>query len=410
VLASLGLAVLLLGGEVLSAGGALAWLFPMVAVLMGLSLLDVVPLGLSGLQGVPRRLLDSVPRELRGFGLGVLSAIGATPCATPVFVTIVSFLGANPQGTATSSALLLAYAAGYNTPLLVLSASAGALPVLQAGSAWGPLLSGTAILAVGTAQLFQRVRDLAGIESIAPLALAACVCAWLAVPPSGDSPSPQGAGNAEVTPVVGERGVYRYKPVEVEIPAASTPLSSPLSSPARASPWSDLQTQRRLAASAALLAGLGASGTLVLPESSEAKTPQQMIASAISKSRPLTVALRSGKPVIVDFSATWCPDCLTTAPSMLDLEERYGKEVEFVTLDATLPDPETSYWAKEFGVDGIPHLAFITPSGRVLTALVGSLPQSVLEAEVAALRDGNELPYAMYDAFKGRPIQSLPSR
>jgi len=406
VLASLGLAVLLLGGEALSAGGALPWLFPVVAVLMGLSLLDILPLSLSGLQGAPRQLLDSIPRELRGFGLGMLSAIGATPCATPVFVTIVSFLAANPQGTAATSALLLAYAAGYNTPLLVLSASASALPVLQVGSTWGPLLTGTAILAVGTAQLSERVRDIAGTESIAPLALVACVCAWLATPPSVESPSQRAAANAEVTPVAGERGVYMYKPVKVEASVASSPLSSSV----QASPWSDLQTQRRLAVSAALVAGIGASGTLMLPESSEAKTPQQMIVSAFSKSRPLTVALQSGKPVIVDFTATWCPDCLKTAPSMLDLEQRYGKEVEFVMLDATCSDPETKYWAKEFGVDGIPHLAFVTPSGSVPTALVGMLPLSVLEEEVVALRDGQELPYTMYDAFKGRVIRPLPVR
>lgn len=404
VLASLGLAVLF-GGEVISAGGALPWLFPVVAVLMGLSLLDILPLGISGLQGAPRQLLDSLPRELRGFGLGVLSAIGASPCATPVFVTIVSFLGANPQGTAASSALLLAYAAGYNAPLLLLSASASALPVLEAGSTWGPLVSGTAILAVGVAQLFELIRDIGGTDFIAPLALVACFFTWLTAPPR-EPPSQQAAANAEVIPVAGQRGVYVYKPMKDESSAAGPPPSPPLPAP----PWSDLQTQRRLAASAALVAGIGASGTLMLPESSAAKTPQQMILSAFSKSRPLTVALQSGKPVIVDFSATWCQDCLTTAPSMLALEERYGKEVEFVTLDATCSDPETTYWAKEFGVDGIPHLAFVAPSGAVLTALVGNLPPSVLEEEVAALRDGRELPYAMYDAFKGRPIRRLPLR
>lgn len=40
---------------------------------------------------------------------------------------------------------------------------------------------------------------------------------------------------------------------------------------------------------------------------------------------------------------------------------------------------------KRFRVDGIPHIAFLTPDAEVKTALVGAVPKSLLQEEVSAL-------------------------
>lgn len=40
---------------------------------------------------------------------------------------------------------------------------------------------------------------------------------------------------------------------------------------------------------------------------------------------------------------------------------------------------------KRFRVDGIPHLAFIGSNQEVKTALVGSIPKTVLKDEIVAL-------------------------
>lgn len=40
---------------------------------------------------------------------------------------------------------------------------------------------------------------------------------------------------------------------------------------------------------------------------------------------------------------------------------------------------------KRFRVDGIPHLAFIDSNQEVKTALVGSIPKTVLKDEIVAL-------------------------
>eukprot|EP00438_Fugacium_kawagutii_P033799 Skav218854 [mRNA] locus=scaffold2397:169551:169964:- [translate_table: standard] len=130
-----------------------------------------------------------------------------------------------------------------------------------------------------------------------------------------------------------------------------------------------------------------------------------------SESPKLRDALKTGKPVIVDFAADWCPDCQQMAPVLQELKQQVGKNVEFVTLDVSYAAPggstlprnlENDYWAQRFRVDGLPHVAFIDSQRHVQTALVGDVPPNVVRADVEALMKGAELPFVMYDAFEGR--------
>ena len=64
--------------------------------------------------------------------------------------------------------------------------------------------------------------------------------------------------------------------------------------------------------------------------------------------------------------------------------------MEFVTLDvstwvANAGDDELDWWTREFRVDGIPHMAFVLPDQRVITALIGNVPEDVLDANLQAL-------------------------
>ena len=53
----------------------------------------------------------------------------------------------------------------------------------------------------------------------------------------------------------------------------------------------------------------------------------------------LPKALKSGKPLVVDFAADWCPDCQQMAPVLLELKQQLGRDVEFVTLDVSYAAP-----------------------------------------------------------------------
>eukprot|EP00421_Protoceratium_reticulatum_P057527 CAMPEP_0168490250 /NCGR_PEP_ID=MMETSP0228-20121227/69087_1 /TAXON_ID=133427 /ORGANISM="Protoceratium reticulatum, Strain CCCM 535 (=CCMP 1889)" /LENGTH=643 /DNA_ID=CAMNT_0008506957 /DNA_START=20 /DNA_END=1945 /DNA_ORIENTATION=+ len=401
VLAALGLAASALGEQLLPLDGTLQLLFPGVAVLMGLSLLGLLPLRLFGLSRAPE-LPPWLPRELQGFCLGVASAVGSSPCATPVLVTVVSFLAAYPQDPGTSAALFLSYALGYNAPVALAAAFAGSLPLLQGGSRLG----------VGTAQLIGLSEEwllgpappgVLGATMAGVAATALALRAKLVPARSGTSEA-----LPKAVPVIGEAGVYRYCPSAGGAPTASVQLAA------------GRDDDGRRAALAAVCLGSATSGFV---KSGEAKpdSPAVIIKSMAESSPSLTSALQSGRPVVVDFSATWCSECLKLAPSLRQLEEQYGRDVTFVTMDVSYagpipgapppPDPDTGWWAREFGIDGIPHLAFVGADGAVRTALIGGVPTEILRADIEALRDGApELPFVMYDAFRGgRKLRPPPS-
>eukprot|EP00929_Paragymnodinium_shiwhaense_P091788 TRINITY_DN51695_c0_g1_i1.p1 TRINITY_DN51695_c0_g1~~TRINITY_DN51695_c0_g1_i1.p1 ORF type:complete len:617 (+),score=124.73 TRINITY_DN51695_c0_g1_i1:89-1939(+) len=450
VLATLGLTASTVGSKILIEGsGLLQWVFPMVAMTMGLSLLGVISMRLPGSSGPPK-LPEGIPRELQGFCLGALDAAGASPCATPVLVTVISYLASHPELEVTGSAvLLLSYAMGYSTPLAVVSiASAGvALPWLMSAGRLGPRVAGGFILAVGVSQLLSRVETVFGLSLPAGplsepqlglgfllLALGAGATALpVLVSDAGESLVAEddlaSVAAPKVVPVEGDVGVYRYSPsapaADVAAESNSRASVSEAASSGSVVGQADVDDASRRLSLASMLAGIAgcevSRGDLFsVPAPGQAsETPQQMIQRMADRSRPLAVALRSGRPVLVDFSATWCVDCVKMAPLMLELEETYGKEVEFVTVDASGTKPELSaaavpldlpFWLQEFRVDGIPHFAFIDSKNNVMTALIGNIPGEVMRANLDALKSREaELPYTMYDAFEeGRRILRFP--
>eukprot|EP00978_Attheya_sp_CCMP212_P023682 scaffold73024_cov61-Attheya_sp.AAC.3 len=140
------------------------------------------------------------------------------------------------------------------------------------------------------------------------------------------------------------------------------------------------------------------------------------------------------KPTVVDFWAPWCENCKAAAPTLKAIEDEYKDRVNFVLVNGDLG--ENWELIERFGVDGIPHMAFVDASGVVETALIGPIPRTVLRADLDTLlqnsalsssskqqpsntNDANAndddttssssssqhtpLPYQMYDAFKSRP-------
>jgi thiol-disulfide isomerase/thioredoxin len=108
-------------------------------------------------------------------------------------------------------------------------------------------------------------------------------------------------------------------------------------------------------------------------------------------------ALCNGKPTLVEFYADWCESCKALAPTMRAMEFKYKNEVNFITVNGVNPDNVELVSA--FGVDGIPHMAFIDKNTAVLTALIGAVPEKMLSSEINALVKAEPLPYLGYDAF-----------
>ena len=118
-----------------------------------------------------------------------------------------------------------------------------------------------------------------------------------------------------------------------------------------------------------------------------------------------------GRPVVIDFWATWCTPCEFQIPVLNQLEERYGDRVEVIGIAVDVDGREVvapfaaergvSYrvllgdegLAQRYGAVGYPSLYVIRADGNIDSSHVGLVePEALAEAVEAALRAGTGAP------------------
>ena len=94
----------------------------------------------------------------------------------------------------------------------------------------------------------------------------------------------------------------------------------------------------------------------------------------ITKANFEAEVLRSDKPVLVDFWATWCGPCRMIAPVLSEIaRERSDVKVGKINVDEQ-PD-----LANEFRIASIPTLLLFR-GGQVVNQMVGVRPKATIEA------------------------------
>ncbi|MBJ6764909.1 thioredoxin [Myxococcaceae bacterium JPH2] len=84
--------------------------------------------------------------------------------------------------------------------------------------------------------------------------------------------------------------------------------------------------------------------------------------------------LESKEPVLVDFTATWCPPCRVLAPVIESVAKDYEGKLKVAKLN--VDDHQAT--PQQFGIRAMPTLLFFK-DGKVAGQIVGAVPRTRIE-------------------------------
>ena len=125
------------------------------------------------------------------------------------------------------------------------------------------------------------------------------------------------------------------------------------------------------------------------------------------KGEKVTLHSLKGKPIILNFWASWCGNCKMEMPYFQDMYEKYGDEIHFVMVDMVDDQRETqeigSAFVKEngftfpvyydndldvamnYGIYALPTTFFLNDDLSLVQGYTGALSYDVLQANIERL-------------------------
>lgn len=118
--------------------------------------------------------------------------------------------------------------------------------------------------------------------------------------------------------------------------------------------------------------------------------------------QPISLADYQGKPVFINFWASWCPPCQAESPDLVKAYAKYGDKIQFIGVNLTAQDSLTDVTAfiKKYGIMyptaldtkgtvsqqyqtlGIPASFFVDRQGIIVEQYVGAISQQMLEEDL----------------------------
>jgi cytochrome c-type biogenesis protein len=157
-LAALGIIAASLGKIYGQVGMGLPIVVSLIAIAMGLNLLEILPFNFPSL-GAADWINDELPKGVRSYLIGLTYGLVASPCSTPVLATLLAWVAAT-QNLAVGAGLLLAYTTGYVAPLILagtFTASIKKILEIRRWSGWINSASGALLIGFGIFSLLSRL-------------------------------------------------------------------------------------------------------------------------------------------------------------------------------------------------------------------------------------------------------------
>ena len=122
--------------------------------------------------------------------------------------------------------------------------------------------------------------------------------------------------------------------------------------------------------------------------------------------RPSTMTqIADGKPLVINFWATWCPYCIQEMPDFLEIYNDYRNRASFAFVDCVDGQRETvedgSSWLEENGFEDLPAY-YDTKQEAQMAYGASSLPTTVVasaEGEILTISPGAISPERMRSAL-----------
>ncbi|MCP6758129.1 MAG: cytochrome c biogenesis protein CcdA [Fischerella sp. CENA71] len=157
-LASLGIVAALVGKVYGQIGIGLPIIVSVIAILMGLNLLEALPLQMPSFGGTDW-ISQELPQGVRAYAIGLSFGLVASPCSTPVLASLLGWV-ASTQDLILGAVLLISYTAGHVAPLILagtFTASIKKILELRRWSSWINPISGALLVGFGVFSLVSRI-------------------------------------------------------------------------------------------------------------------------------------------------------------------------------------------------------------------------------------------------------------